>query len=226
MLDQMWRSSVVVSVLLVSRAFAAPPTQKQLTACDKGNGKTCVDIGDAYYDDDEAKARTFYEKACKLKVWHGCDEAGKLLSKSSDPADVTRGRALRESACTANDGPACNDLGLTWSNGTEGAGAKDDTKARTYYDKACKLKDGLGCFNLGLVYERGEGVPVDLPRAHKELEKACGMDTGEACSELGVLYFKGTGVPADNGKSRKYLTKACKLGIKNGCDNLKVLDGP
>lgn len=216
------------AALASSVALADPPTKADLDACAAGKGSVCLDAGERFLNDakDEAKALEYYLKACTLKVGKGCGYAGTMtVLGQGTSADAKAGRTLREKACGLDDGSSCNDLGVSWSEGKDGADGIDYVKAKGFYDKACKLKDGLGCFNLGNVFRVGEGVKIDLKVAFDNFKKSCDLDTAKGCTELAIMYYEGKNVAKDKSKALELLDKACKLGSDVACQNAKAVRG-
>ena len=224
--DRVMKGTITaVLVAMTGVAMAGDPTAAEIKQCDGGKGKVCLDIGQRYINaKDEAKALPFYVKACKANVALGCGYAGTMtLLGQGTTADVPKGRALREKACTLNDGGSCNDLGTSWSEGKEGAPSVDHNKARGYYEKACKLGDGLGCFNLGNIFREGEGTKPDLKKAFDFFKKSCDLSQARGCTELGIMYFEGKAITKDKEKSIEMLEKACKLGSQVACKNVEII---
>ncbi|MEO8706849.1 MAG: tetratricopeptide repeat protein [Kofleriaceae bacterium] len=207
-------------VLVSSSAVAAPDTK----ACDKGNGKACIALGDrAAADKDDAGALGFYKQACALKVPRGCGAvASMVMFGLGTPADEAKGHELRDKACTMSDAPSCNDLGSDYADGEHGV-SKNEAKAKTFYEKACTLKDGLGCFNLGNVYRVGEGVKADIKKALPLFQKSCDLNSAKGCTELAIIYYEGTVVPKSMVKATFLLEKGCKLGSDVACKNVEQL---
>jgi uncharacterized protein len=201
-------------------AVAAPDPK----ACDKGNGKACVEVGErAFAAGDHAKALAAYKHACALKLPRGCGAVASMtLFGQGTPADERKGHELRGKACAMQDGPSCNDLGSDYAEGANGV-SQDHAKAAVFYDKACFLKDGIGCFNVGNAYRIGEGVKTDLKRAMGLFQKACDLAAAKGCTELAILYYEGTAVEKSLPKAMFLLDKACKLGSDVACKNVELL---
>ena len=133
--------------------------------------------------------------------------------------------ASDEAACDAGDPRYCNNLGVAWSEGKDGASQVDHAKAKTFYEKACTMNHGRGCFNLGNVYRIGEGVKPDNALAAVHFRKSCDLDEAKGCTELAILHYEGTGVARDVARTMDLLEKACRLGSAVACRNLELVKG-
>ena len=128
-----------------------------------------------------------------------------------------------EAACAAGDPRYCNNLGVAWSEGKDGASRVDHAKAKSFYEKACNLNNGLGCFNLGNVYRVGEGLNPDHHVAAVHFKRSCDLDEAKGCTELAILHYEGTGVERDVSRTMELLEKACRLGSAVACKNAELV---
>jgi uncharacterized protein len=163
-------------------------------------------------------------KQCDAKKVASCELAAAAYQEGDgvekDPAKVM---VYLLKACTLNSGAGCNNIGVAWSEGKDGASDVDHVKARTFYEKACKLANGLGCFNLGNIYRLGEGVPSDLAKAATFFQKSCDLNEAKGCTELGIMYYEGKAVKKDVARAKTLLERACKLGSDAACKNVELL---
>jgi uncharacterized protein len=156
--------------------------------------------------------------ACNAGQRRACESLA-IYYREGEHKDPAKAIEFLAKACDLNSTPACNNAGVAWSTGTNGASQVDHKKAFAYYKKACDLANGLGCFNAGNVYRMGEGVPVDLKPAFAYFKKSCDLGQAKGCTELAILYFDGQVVPRDVAMTTMLLEKACKLGSPIACQN-------
>jgi TPR repeat protein len=165
---------------------------------------------------------------------------------------VCHGLAECQSACDANDGTGCTNLGMLYDRG-EGvakdqsravalfqkacdlgsaagcnnlgasyAHAKDYVRAVALYRQACDAGEGRGCANLGACYQAGTGVGKDPVRAVALYQQACDGGDMMSCSNLGQAYINGVGVQKDAARAATLFDKACQAGDGEACSNLAI----
>ena len=93
-----------------------------------------------------------------------------------------------ENECNANDGVACNQLGLMYANGTKIR--QNYNKAIQLFKTACDLKNEYGCNNLGWLYQNGQGVKQNKNKAKEFFGKACDYGDQSGCNEYATLNRK------------------------------------
>jgi TPR repeat protein len=164
-------------------------------------------------------------KACDGGKVGKCEELALRYTDGTDssPKDPAKAMTFLEKACTLKSGRACNNIGVTWSEGKDGATDVDHIKARAYYEKACGLKHGLGCFNFANIYRLGEGVAIDPKLAFDNFKKSCDFSEAKGCTELAIMYYEGKVAKKDVGMAKQLLDKACKLGSEAACKNVELL---
>jgi hypothetical protein len=104
-----------------------------------------------------------------------------------------------------------------------GKGPLPDRTPFEVFTRACDQGWASGCGDLAGFHFRGEGTPVDLPRAAQLLERACAGGHAGSCSNLGLMYKRGDGVPQSDATAIDYLKKACTLGMDAACRQLAAL---
>jgi TPR repeat protein len=127
-------------------------------ACDGGNAPGCLHLGlvkDAANDFTGATAA--YERACGLKVFHGCtNHAVNLLKGVGVKKDEKRAMAMLEKTCG------------------------ESVKKGTQYPSL------RACLVLGQLYEGGALVPKDKDAAKRLYKLACFGGLEEGCDRLGA----------------------------------------
>src|SRR3954465_596468 len=80
-------------------------------------------------------------KACNAGEVAKCEELALRFTDGTEgsPKDGAKAMTFLEKACTLKSGRACNNIGVAFSEGKDGAQAVDHVKARNYYEKACTL---------------------------------------------------------------------------------------
>ncbi len=116
-------------------------------ACDDGNARGCLKLGDAYHAGvisgatGEADA---YRRACDAGANLGCvAAAGVYLAGKGVGADPAYAAALLARVCDRGNAQACFELARLHRSG-EGVKA-DDARAADLFEKACKLGLDEGC---------------------------------------------------------------------------------
>jgi uncharacterized protein len=151
-----------------------------------------------------------------------CEDLVRLYAAGASENPV-KWTAYAEKACNLDSGGACNNLGVAWSKGRNGAFQIDLAKGNAYYKKACDLSHGLGCFNFANMHRLGEGVAVDLQLAFENYKKACDLAEARGCTELAIMYYEGSAAPKNLPMAKTLFDKGCKLGSGTACKNLNVL---
>lgn len=121
--------------------------------------------------------------------------------------------AACNSACDADDGEACDTIGIAYAQGSGGLDT-DELKAMAMFDKACRLGSSSGCKN-GAVMFRKVGKPE---RAFELGKRGCELSSANACSEAGLLIDEKHVATEKN--ALPWFEKACELGSGIGCQNL------
>jgi TPR repeat protein len=224
-------SSVVVvtrpaSAADAAAAYDASSLDDCTAKCDARVGAACNEAG-VYYKTgkaatpiDEARAATFYQRACDLKNAWGCTNLGTLYKLGRGVTqDFARAAALHKQACDLKNGQGCADLGLLYS---EGRGvSKDEARAVALYEQACNGGSAYGCRALGWHVAAGNAVAQDPVRAAALFQQACDGGDATGCGALGDALVRGLGVPVDRAKGITYLHKSCDTGSTFGCQKLR-----
>ena len=85
----------------------------------------------------------------------------------------------------------------------------------------CDRGDRRACYRLGQVYQRGERVPVDLPRAAALFERVCAAGDVRACVDFALAVDTGAGVARNPARATELLRQACTAGEPYACELLK-----
>lgn len=81
----------------------------------------------------------------------------------------------------------------------------------------CEGGVGYSCGTLALRYKYGDGVPLDLKRAHGYFHAACRSGLLYACGYAGEMFIEGKGVARDREAGAQLLRKACAKGDAYSC---------
>lgn len=184
-----------------SGGAAAPKKASTTPGCSYGDGVDCtkrceVDLDAASCNDlglmlsrgdglavDEAKATTYFLRACDLGSAIGCNNAGMRLEYGRGaPKDEATAANLYEKACDAGWAGACNNHARMLANGW--GVPQDEPRAVDLFRKGCGMGDAGACANLGWFHVRGRGVAPDRTAGVGWLRKACTAGNGWACDRL------------------------------------------
>ncbi len=144
------------------------------------------------------------ERACVAGSAEACAARGIALTSAGHPSGIP----MLVSACQADHGAGCAQLGYLYATGT--LVERNDTIAIRHYERSCEAGDASGCYNVALMYREARGVRADLRRAIETYERACRDGSAPACTDLGYVYERGEGVERD-------LERAFTL-YRLGCD--------
>jgi TPR repeat protein len=126
-------------------------------ACELGHAPSCNDLGASWSEGkdgadkvDFAKAKTFYDKACKLDDGLGCFNYGNVFREGEgEKVDLKKAFASFDKSCKLNAAKGCTELGIMYYEGKTVAKNKD--KAVEALTKACKLGSDVACKNVELI---------------------------------------------------------------------------
>jgi TPR repeat protein len=175
----------------------------------------------------EARARELFDKACELNVLDSCTSYALLLIEGiGGGPDVEKGMAILQERCAQGSGEACVGLGDVYKEGVHVE--RQLSLAGDYYEKACKVRDPDGCEARGiLILDMLEWNVLELSTQTvgefmDAFEKACNLGSGSSCHTVGDLLVWGESdfIPYKPKKARKLLEKGCKLGCPLACTAL------
>lgn len=174
---------------------------------------------------DDARALTFYEKACERGVVRGCTSLGSALivdmkfSGEVSQADRARAEALFSRACDGGDGEGCFGLGRL-ALGPRGRGPAP--AACEAFKKGCEADSEIACDGHGSVCDS------DFSRDHtflRDSEQGCKEGSSEDCEEAGLAHEEGTGTRKSLRRGAKHYARGCELGSFLSCERLASLEG-
>jgi hypothetical protein len=142
---------VTLGTIKLSTATSSSDTDQAVSlfraACDAGDARGCLKLGDAYHAGvitsatGEADA---YRRACDAGANLGCvAAAGVYLTGKGVGADPAYAAALLTRVCDRGNAQACFELARLYTSG-EGVKA-DGARAADLFEKACKLGLDAGC---------------------------------------------------------------------------------
>lgn len=122
--------------------------------------------------------------------------------------DGAGARALFVSACGADHGPACGEVGRLQLEGVGGPVAS--AEARASFRRGCDASDAYSCNELGVMLHHGRGGPAAEPAATLALfERGCALGNRYACVNAADRHFDGTGTPVDHRRALGLYESAC-----------------
>jgi TPR repeat protein len=143
----------------------------------------------AAFDEDDPRARAFYQRACDVREMEGCVLLGTCYwtGTCGVSKDTERAVELFERACNGGAMNACGQLGSCFEFGECGL-RKNGLRAVSFYEKACVGGEMDMCNNLGVCYHKGQcGLAKDARRATALYQKACDGGYSGACHNLDLL---------------------------------------
>jgi TPR repeat protein len=228
---------LVLLVLLVARAAAAPPSalERELSkvaaleaGCARDNFADCgklaarLHVGHAVAHD-ESRAERVGRRACDGGDATGCLVVAHLVQ----PPEAAR---LAERACELKSGEGC-DLAAGYLR--DGWDSKGITRARAIFRSRCDGGDGLACELFAGMAVNGNGGEQDFAAAHAAHQRGCDLGDSDACGGLAAMWADGQGVTADQAKAaaatrrmRGIHERRCRAGDAEYCgySNQPVLD--
>lgn len=165
-------------------------------ACEKNDAYACQNLGAAFIaTGDKEKARTAYDRACKLdsRMCIGLAALEYREGRISIASDLYR------SSCDAGHAQACTDLAYLVPN----------TERKALFEKGCNGGSMEGCSNLGFLLEG-----TQASESIRLYRKACDASYVKACNNLAFAYYKS----GDLAASHKLFETACASGHADACD--------
>lgn len=185
--------------------------------CYGGGVEQCRQLGEMYASGkgvriDLGRAVTLYTKACDGGLVAVCNTLGEIYEELPEfratPAKI---QGLYERACRGEVIAGCLNLGLALSS------AGDHARAVSLFERACTGGLARGCFHLAEAHARGEGVPVNLPRAGELYDQACRAEFVDGCLSAAALHAEGGGLFQDPAIVARYYTQALQI-YERGCE--------
>ena len=162
-------------------------------ACSGGVPSGCTTLGVLHYfgrgtPADRARAHVLWERACSLRDYLACSNAGAILmgGHGGVARDLKRAQGLFRLACEATDVAGCANLGLLAETGASGD-APDRASAQQLYEKSCRRGEAVGCVLGALGLEKASHNPAAIARALSIYERACDFPPGGGCATTAEL---------------------------------------
>jgi hypothetical protein len=155
------------------------------SACDKGDGLACSNLGRMIFlgrgtKADPAEGARLYEKACGMKTAYACFNLARALDRGTGvKQDKARAVQFYERACDQNLAEGCMNLGVKLLK-AEGVGL-DSTRALALTEKACSMGQATACLNAGVMYRKGQGAAPDEKKVIQFFTLACKGGEQKAC---------------------------------------------
>lgn len=183
-------------------------------ACTASHGSSCTLLGFLYARGrarllrDDAKAMTYFVKACTHDDLEGCFNIGDLGVRT---AEYAAARTAFSRACELGSGVGCARGADLIERGI--GGPPDARAAQPLYERAFALlkcpEDGTACYVLGILHEEGKGTPKNAGKAIAAYKQGCNGGSGDACVRLAHVLDEGIGVGKDVDGANEALDKAC-----------------
>lgn len=181
-------------------------------ACAANHGSSCTLLGFLYARGrsklarDEAKAMTYFVRACQHDDLEGCINIGDLGVRT---AEYSAARTAFQRACQLGSGVGCARGADLIERGI--GGPADASGAQAMFEKAFSMlgprcpEDAGGCFVLGILHEEGKGTAKDPAKAIVSYRHGCNGGSGDACLRLSSALESVRDVDGAN----EALDKAC-----------------
>ena len=162
---------------------------------------------------DRAHATALFKTLCDAGDQSNCVRfANRARRGIGITADATLADKLLESACAADEGSACGELGHQLT-----ANKRDDAHGFVVAKKGCDLGNAFSCYVAGWMiryHRRGTAKVEDAVAAKEALpyfDKGCTAEelSPAACHEAGKLYAAGLGTNEDKSAAAERYKKAC-----------------
>ncbi len=198
-------------------------------ACTSGSSHACLFLGRLLLagrgvTHDESKALELLLRACEQNLLQACKAlqthlASRERAGQSRPEPLTSKRFSAELDCLQGKAMACNSLGHSFAEATQGY-PRDPVRAVRYFDRGCALGEPLLCANLGIMVAAGRGIGANPERARQLFDESCRAGEGTGCGALARLYLDGRSVTKDLRRALELYERGCSLGTGNVCASL------
>jgi TPR repeat protein len=215
------RSLFIIIILFSINAFAIDTLnlKEKIINCDKGNVKSCYELGLLYAQGDRvtkdySKSIKYFSISCDMHYPKACYLLG-FINEQGEYVKQNYSKAIKyyKKSCALKYAEACDKLGWFFY---KGIGVKKNyLTAKNYFSVACNqgnLKES--CYFIGRMYEKGLGVKQDYFKAEEYFIKACDARNVYGCSSYISLYEKGSGSKLDS-KYIELVKKGTLKGLKN-----------
>ena len=177
------------------------------------NRGVALKLASAGDDAARARARGYFERACKLTYGEGCNRLGGLAERGlGEPVDLARADALYFQACDLGAGYGCANLARRRGG---------LPKQRDLFRRGCELGARGVCVDLGMAAYQGKALPKDLAAALGLFEAGCELGAPVGCRNAAIQYFRGEGVAADRARAHALFVRGCDGGDAASCKELQ-----
>jgi TPR repeat protein len=198
--------------------------------CDAGSADACYRLGNLTAEGSPAvtanleKAAGLWQRACDGGSTMACVSVAKTLL-SQGPAQVERGLALLQTACTGAVVGGCATLGVAYRDGY--LLKKNMGEAVGLFQKACDAGDVHGCRMFATALFQGDGVNADQPRAVTLFKDCCDFGDLRSCANLGRANEIGQGTAQNLVAAAELFKRACNGGVSEACrgTDIKAANG-
>ena len=127
--------------------------------------------------------------SCERGEQSACRDAGMMLSDVEHPSyDAFLSLRFLQTACAANDFPACGRLALIFYAG-EGDVERDLASAGNFASHACSGQDRDGCEVAEAVFADGASPQFDAGKALRYRRTNCNFGNRKSCIDLARIYY-------------------------------------
>ena len=188
----------------------------------QGDAEAQSNLGDMYFNKDNAEAVEWYRKAAEQGDAYSMIKLTDMYRNGRGvPKD--QAEAVKWYRKAAETGRPYVQYGLGNMYRTGKGIPKDVTEAMKWYRKAAEQGNAFAQYNLGEMYRTGEGVPQDDAEAVKWYSKVAEQGLAKAQFILGGMYDFGRGVPEDKAEAVTWYRKAAEQGNTDAQNNLGVM---
>lgn len=191
------------------------PENAQATQNEPAAAATCATITKLL---DEARNAEAEVQLGELRP-NGCKAAARIAA-FLERTNAEQARLWYQAAAQTGDATAHRWLG------ERSLTANQYDQARQHYVAAAEKGDAASFAIAGMLCLRGQGGPIDYPRAHRYLQSAGAQQDQRGLFWLGVAHARALGVPQDLEGARQYLRRSASLGYRPAQDLLEELNLP
>ena len=170
---------------------------------------------------DQAKAATYFEKACDLGYGSACFVMAKTLRAGSGVVeDDRKANALLRRTCELGDGEGMHGAGINYAEGRGVPG--NQALAIEQFEQGCNLGDGWGCTDSGSSDQKAlASSPIGREQTSCTRKDACSGPLS-AARTWPASTRAGWGCRRDSTQANVLLEKSCRLKGADACHRLAL----
>ena len=149
------------------------------------------------------------------ELWAQFELGARYHAGEGTPQDYSKAVKWYRLAADRGDARAQSNLAVLYTMGVGGL-ERDQLQAAKLFEASAKQGHKQAQYNLGMAYIRGEGVPIDFPKALSWLKKSADLGYAPAQCDLGICFENGEGVKQDFKEATRWVRMAADQGLPEG----------